>query len=135
MREIRTIIISVLIFSTVLVGMTSFYMDFAEEYGKTPENLATANATDRILEKSHEIESDLRETRGGIEGFAYLILDGVYQIVRLPLDFINIVLAMITDLSGLTPIAIPVWLSPLISGVIVITIVFGILSFIKGYRL
>ena len=135
MRERRSLIISILIFSTVLVGMTTFYMDFAEEYGKTPDSLATANATEDILDEMADMESELRETRGGIEGFAYLMLDGIYQIVRLPLDFINIILAIITDLTGLTPISLPIWLSPLISGVVVIMIAFGIISFIKGYRL
>ncbi len=126
-------LIAILIFSTCVVGMSSFYIGTAAKYNMSPSGLATTNRTQEIVDELEKTRSDLTKARGGIVNSGYAILDSIYNVIRLPLNFIDIMSAMFLDMTSLAHIAVPGWVLALVTGCIVIVFVFGIISFIKGY--
>lgn len=148
MAEVRALIISLVLFSAIIIGMTSFYgeltrPEYLAAYGLNstqidainPDNLASENVTNLITEKVEGIEDALRSRPTGIStvDVAWGYINAGLSAVTLPLDAIAYFQNIITDSFQI--IGIPGWFGTIIIVIITIIIVFNVLSAYMKWRI
>lgn len=126
--KIREIIISLVIFSGIIIGMSNFYIDLSTTYDKSPTDLASFNASSDVHEKTEAMREMVESSRGGVIGFVWSGLQIIYNVVLMPLDFIIIISAIVTDLAMTVSIPIPIWFTGIIVSIVMITIIYEIIS-------
>lgn len=144
MAEIRNLVIGLLLFSGVLLGMSSFYGDLTspanlQGYNYTaseiasinPENLSNKNITNPVTAKIEQIENSLKSQQTGntlydTVSIAWGYINAGLAAITIPLDMVALFGNMVYD--TLDYLHIPFWAAGIIIAIITIVIVFEVMS-------
>lgn len=129
--SISGILMSLLLFSGVAFGLTSFYVSTAEIYGVPTSDLEQINTT---FNHYHYVNDKLDTIRVAIENTNILnpltwgnVVTLVISVFLLVFDLPALFHSIMTDAVMMTPI-IPAWSVWVIEGAILITVVFAVLG-------
>lgn len=137
MGQMKVIIISLLLFSGVVMGMTSFYGDLSSTYGKNP-NMSNLTSLNQTL----VIQNDIKQYKGAVEDQSITgdfldvpltIVTGVYNILKMFLNSINIFGSLIFSINN--TLQLPDWFVGIVISIITIIIVLTIVSAIMKWDL
>jgi len=141
MNEIKGMMFAMVLVSAIAIGMSSFYTDLCTNYGVNATALINISEASDISNDIAEIYNvttnattteDTTSLTGWVDASARFLDAGwktILLVVGLPLNMVNMLSLMI---GGMTGTIIPDWVISIISGFIYITIIFAVLSFIKG---
>lgn len=147
MAEVRALMIGLLLFSGVLVGMSTFYVDLTSStnlaaYGLnseqianiSPEDLSSRSVADDITQRTKDIEETLKQRPTGLTAVdvAWGYINAALSAITLPLTAVSLFTNMINDVSIF--LNIPSWVGGIVIGVIVIIILFEIVSAYLKWR-
>lgn len=146
--EIRSFMISLLVFSGVIVGMSFFYVDLTSPtnlaaYGYTPaqianispEDLSSRDVANDIIEQTKAIEETLKQQPTGITAVdvAWGYINAGLSALLLPLNSVSLFTNMIDDVSSF--IGLPTWVSVTVIGIISLIILMEIMSAYLKWRI
>lgn len=128
---IGNMLIALMIFSSAILGISVFVGSGINSYNLT----STANETLSTFSKMSELENETlgykRDIEGGeisiLEAFE-LFLTGAFRALLGAFRIPDIVASITYDLAGTEGIHLPVWFIALISGIIMVIIIFTIIS-------
>lgn len=141
MPEIRNLLIVLMLFSGVIIGMSSFYGSLTDPtnlayYGMSPgeianispQDLSSSNITDEITQKVEDMETTMQQKPTGVP-----IIDYGWSFVNTALEALNLMLSssylfvnLITDTVAI--LGIPPWIIGIAVGVVLIIVMLEILS-------
>lgn len=139
----KEIIIGMLLFTAVLVGISSFYSDLASNYGITTTNISSIAQTQNINNMLNTTYNSATNTSTPLSKLPYVgtITDsffsffnaawnGIFLILGIPLLAFN----MITDsgtIFAMSGFNIPQWFIMLLMGLMLVSIIFFVLKFLR----
>lgn len=139
MGKISALLISIVLFSGIVVGISGIYGDFdnSYDYGTNPEmeDIEFLSKTEDIAENLADMESSLEESR--ITGIPQVdlpltMISGVWNSLLLLLDVPTIFTAILSGLGGL--IGVPAWFTGAISIIVGLLIVFALWEAVTKVR-
>ena len=140
----REIIVAVIIFTAVIVGISSFYSDLANNYAVSTPNISSINRTEDINNLLNSTYNAATNTSTPLSKLPYVgsITDsffsffnaawnGVFVVLSIPL----LVFSLITDSSTIFAVSgfnIPSWFTTMIIGLVFVALIFFILKFLRS---
>ena len=132
MGEVKEILILALIFSSIVIAVTSFTGDMFSTYGTTTTtNLALINKSVEIQNLTTSLQEQITDkaVQGGILTIFLEVGSGVFTAIQLlfnvPGIFASLLASMTESVSGGL---IPGWFSVLVSGIVALIVLFKIVS-------
>jgi hypothetical protein len=131
--EIRSLLISILVFSAVTIGLSNFYTELHQNYGvASPESTAFLNATSEITETTQEMQekfSNSSITNIPTLGIAYTFVTASYDAVKLAFSTVNVLSTILSEIVSL-PLGfnIPSWFVGIVIGIVIIIVVLSAIS-------
>lgn len=135
MPELRNILITLLLFSGIIIGLSTFMGDLASKYSSNIEDLSKLSSIQRIQTETENLEQSLRSTQitGTFLDIPITVLSGVYQVFKLILvSFVEIWSGFINSIA--TYLFLPKWFISIVIGVVIVIIIFEIISVISKYK-
>ena len=132
---IRTLVLSLLLFSGIALGMSSFLGSLSSEYSiANVNNLNSMSVIDNITKTAENMESQLSQNMNPIE-LGYFIAIGA-PLTALQMIFSTMVLffTLISDLIS-SIVGFPSWLGTIITTSIVVFIIYEIISLVFRWRI
>lgn len=124
--EVRNLIIVAVIFSGVIIGLSGFYTDLADSYGRGVTDLASFNRT-------REAQNEITQLKESIEGetvetgtFVDILATGVFTTLKLVMSVPDIFSTIIADISQI--VGLPSWFTTMLLSLITIVVVFQIIK-------
>lgn len=128
---IGNMLIALMLFSAVLIGVSSYIGSGINNYNLS----SNPNETLSTFSRMSEIEARNEQMKGQLEGGDISIFDsfelfltGAYQALINALSLPDLIGSIAEDLSGEDGIYIPNWFIGVITGIIVILVIFTIIS-------
>jgi hypothetical protein len=135
MAQIRDLLITLLLFSGIIIGISTFMSDLAKKYSTNIEDLSQLSSIQKIEEETANLEQTLRNTQitGTFLDIPITILSGVYSIFKLMLvSFVEIWTGFLNSIA--IYLFLPKWFISIVVGLVVIFIMFEIISAVMKYR-
>lgn len=133
--QLRSFLITLLLFSAVIIGVSNFMVDLSNKYSHDVEDLSSLSSVERIQNETKNLEQSLRNTQitGTFLDVPLTVLSGVYSIFKLILvSFIEIWDGFITNISQY--LMLPTWFTSILMVIIVIIIIFEVISAVTKYK-
>jgi hypothetical protein len=133
--KIRNLLITLLLFSGIIIGLSTFMGDLANKYSTNIEDLSNLSSVQKIQQESKNLEESLRSTQitGTFLDIPITILSGVYSIFKLMMvSFIEIWNGFLNSIS--TYLFLPKWFVGILISLVVIFLLFEIISAILKYN-
>jgi hypothetical protein len=133
--QVRDLLITLLLFSGIIIGLSTFMGDLANKYSSNIEDLSKLSSVQKIQQESKNLEEALRSTQitGTFLDIPITILSGVYSIFKLMMvSFIEIWGGFLNSIA--TYLFLPNWFVGILISLIVIFLLFEIISAILKYR-
>jgi hypothetical protein len=133
--QVRDLLITVLLFSGIIIGLSAFMGDLANKYSSNIEDLSKLSSVQKIQQESKNLEEALRSTQitGTFLDIPITILSGVYSIFKLMMvSFIEIWSGFLNSIASY--LFLPSWFVGILISLIVIFLLFEIISAILKYR-
>lgn len=128
MVEARTFLLAFLVFSGVIIGMTSFYGELFNNYGYTADDISYLTVAENITTQTKDIENTLRTSWTGLpivdETIAFI--SGALKAVGLMFSTVD--MATITVYALSNELKLPDWVPGIIISAIIIMLVFVVIS-------
>jgi len=135
--KVSQLVMSLLLFSAVAVGLSSFYVDVASNYSITESQLSDFGTT---FNKYSTINEKLENMRSKLLNFQVLnpltwgnVVTLVIDIFSIIFDLPTIIHNLITDMVTISGF-LPSWTVWLVEGVIFIIVIFAALKAINKYE-
>ncbi len=131
--RIEAFVLGLFVFGSIIIGMYAIFDETADQYGMdTGQDLSAYNKTAESISNINQSFTDL--TTGTLSPTSFLGgLGLVFSVVQLVIATpFTIATGMIAHLS--TALALPVWFTALISGALVVLVVFGLIALILRFR-
>ena len=128
MGEATGILISLIIVSGVIIGITAFTGDVLDNYGIASDDLTYLNKTSEINTKVTEIKDTIEDTQiTGVEviDLPLTFIAGAYSALKLLLNIPDIMMTLLMEAGEV--IGIPAWAIAMGTAIVVIIIVFVVL--------
>lgn len=135
MPQIRDLLITLLLFSGIIIGVSTFMSDLARKYSANIEDLSQLSSIQKIEQETVSLEQALRNTQitGTFLDIPITILSGVYSIFKLMLvSFVEIWTGFLNSIASY--LFLPKWFISIVMGLVVIFIMFEIISAVMKYR-
>lgn len=135
MAELRNLLITLLLFSGIIIGLSTFMGDLANKYNSNIENLAGLSSIQKIQGETQQLEQTLRSSQitGTFLDVPITILSGVYQVFKLILvSFVEIWSGFMNSIASY--LFLPSWFISIVIAIITIIIIFEIISVISKYK-
>jgi hypothetical protein len=133
--QIRDLLITILLFSGVVVGISVFMGDLTKKYSSNIEDLSNMSSVQTIQEETKHLEEALRNTQitGTFLDIPITILSGVYSIFKLMMvSFIEIWNDFINSIARY--LFLPSWFIGILISLIIIFLIFEIISAVLKYK-
>jgi len=130
--KVSQIVVSMMIFSVVILGVTSFQGSLMENYDKpkNTENITSMNKSQNLTDKMKKIQNNIAEfevanplTWGNLVGLGINMFSVLWAVP----DMIH---RIAVDMAGL--VGLPGWVAPIIEGIALAIFVFGAYRALKG---
>ena len=137
--EMGNLIITVLVTSIIIIGMSSFYTDLLVRQGIQPQNLAVLNKTEKIVETQNIIYENLKGNEG-IFSFVNvplaIITGGVAAIQLILFTVPDILITMISEILHVQGIGIAINPSivAILSALVISIFIFAVLGVFFGRK-
>jgi hypothetical protein len=137
-------LLMLVIFSAVVVGITSFYGDLNSRYGVTNVNISSLNNTQNINEKLNQTYQAATNTItpiselpivGGLADATWSFITTSGKVIGLLADVPMLLLGMLNDIYGVfgsAMLPIPGWVTLMLFGLIFVGFIFFLLKFLRG---
>jgi len=132
---LRNLLITLLLFSGIIVGLSTFMGDLSKKYSSEIQDLSELTYVQRIEEETKNLEESLRTTQitGTFLDVPLTVLSGVYSIFKLIMvSFVEIWSGFVDSIASY--LFLPKWFISIVIGLVVIFIIFEIISAIMKYR-
>lgn len=129
MGQVKGLLISIIIISGVVIGVSAFYSDVAVKYGVSSTNMAFLNRSTQIAQTLEGIEERTAAPTSEAESVSFLAF-GAFNALKLTGDSIGIVSGLASDatnpeVTGAT-LPIPSWIGVVIMGILMVIVIFGL---------
>lgn len=130
----RNWIITLLIFSGFVLGMSAFFINMGQFYGVDIEQTRFVNTTQDVFENTENLQDIINESQGDVSfiGSVYVTGNSVFQFMKLLLFIPTIMGNLLADISSY--LALPGWFLPMVIGIVVVIVLFQVISGIGRYR-
>ena len=135
MTTLRNMLITLLLFSGMIIGISGFMMDLAKNYGQSVEDLSQLESIERIQSEAKNLEQSLRSTQitGTFLDVPLTVLSGVYSIFKLILvSFIEIWSGFINSVASY--LMLPSWFINILIAIVTVILIFEIISIVSKWR-
>lgn len=134
MVEARTFMISLLVFSGVITGMTLFYGELFNNYGYTSQDISSLSASEELVTQAKEIETTVRTsvTRIPVVDEAIAYISAGLKSLSLIFNTVNVAQNTLIALSDI--LKLPGWITDIILGIMSILIIFIVISAYLRYK-
>lgn len=135
MPELRNLLITLLLFSAVIIGISNFSADLAKKYGVTIQDVSGMSSIEKIQNETKDLEQTLRSSQitGTFLDVPLTVLSGAYQVFKLILvSFTEIWSGFMHSVARY--LFLPEWFISVVIAVVAITIIFEIISVISKYK-
>lgn len=127
---------ALLIFSAVLLGLTSFYTDIFYNYGTNAEDISDMDMTESVNAHVETLKTSVEDTQ--VTGVSLIdipltIASGVYNTFKLLYYSIDLYQALIAGFSEI--LGLPAWAGQTVLGMIGVFVTLEIISAIAKYRI
>lgn len=122
--ELRGIVIMLLIVGGVVVGLSSFYVNMFNSYGKPVEDVSFIGKANQTLSMTNEMS--LKTQGSDLTDIVAFIFKAPYRVIKLAFGSVVIAKSMLTDMFNL--MGLPNWFFNLIIGIFLVIITFAVLS-------
>jgi len=131
MAEVENMILGILLVSAFLVGMAAFYVDAADDYSITVDDVSTQSSMEDLDEILGEMKGDLEQNPIDVDWFnaPMMLISGAWSAVRLSITALPLLGNMITWASGELGIF---WLGDFLTMAVTIGFLFGIIKLARG---
>lgn len=133
--EISQLLIGILLFSAVIIGMSSFYTETANANGITITDYSYLNKTNDIADRLSTMSSALNNSYDPISS-TLQAPTAVYNVLTLMLDLPSLFTNLLSDIQTATvnTLHIPAWAFQTVLAILTLLIVFGIINAIFGKK-
>ncbi len=136
---IRTLVLSLLVFSGIAIGMTNFYGSLianSAAYGSQYEitdvqNLSTLDVTAEIVNTTADMEFNLRDMNA-LETAYFIAVSAPLTALNMIWNSVGLFNALVTDSISL--LGFPSWLSAIIWTSILLFVIYEVLSLVFRWR-
>ena len=134
MTEIRNLVLALVMFSGVVIGMSSFYGSLVSNYSISgAEDLSSMNVSTTIIERAESMENSLRNTNP-IEGAFFIAITAPWSALMFTFDAVQLMQTIISD-SIVHIVGIPAWLFNIAWAGVLVVVIYEILSIIFRWRI
>lgn len=130
--KVKELMISLMLFSGVIIGITSFQGALMSNYDRDTytENIST-------IEKSHEVNNKMESIQNNIENFEITNPLTWGNLVGLGIDMFKVLFTIPGMVHGIvvdivTLVNLPGWFASIVEGVVLIIFVFGAYTALRG---
>ena len=128
--KISTLIISLVLFSAIIVGTSMFYGGLLSNYDLDVEDLSTLAVTEEIREMGEEVKDRLTDNPFDdtvLEAF-YAAGVSVWESMQIMFGSFSLVQNTITAIITKIPILVPSWFGSIAITIVVLIIIFALAS-------
>jgi len=133
--QLRDLLLTLLLFSGIIIGLTTFMGDLANKYSNNIQDLSELSSVQKIQEEAKKLEESLRSAQitGTFLDIPLTVLSGAYQLFKLIItSFTQIWSGFINNIASY--LFLPTWFIAIIIASVVIFILFEIISAIMKYK-
>lgn len=110
----QTIIINILIFSGLVIGMTTFYTELHVNYGVDTTDISSFDQTLNATQQINTMEETIRTAQNSPAAFVDVIATGTFNTINLIFSTPNIIASILVDIGSI--VGIPTWVTSLVLG-------------------
>ncbi len=130
----RNWLITLLLFSGIVLGMSTFFGATSSQFGITTTDTAFINTTQQVFDNTEDLQDIINQTEGDVTliGTVAVTTNAVIQFLKILMFVPTLLASIVADIS--TFLMLPVWFVPMIIGIIIVIVIFQIMSGIGRYR-
>jgi len=131
MGTLQNILLTIGIFSLVVLGVMNFTGDIASRYSVSYTDLSYMNKTQQLNSKMIAIQETLNKTDVTAVQKVDAFFTGGYQVLMLIPESLNIFSTILFESGSI--LGLPFWVIPGVLAIITIVLIFGIISAMQKY--
>jgi len=131
MGNLKAIVVTLIIFSGVVIGVSGFYGSLGLRYGVNTTDMGFLNRSTAVASTLSDLESKIKQPTNPLEIAAFIAF-GALDTAKLTFQSADTLTGIVGDISDPDNIggalAIPAWVSTVLIGLIIVIVIFAILS-------